>query len=409
MWELMSPEEITQNRDVFYRKIEEFAKKNGLNKSLDCILGYKNQINPRIILQAGIVAHKSSRESVDLELSFVESQFRENSSDVYICLAYCNSLFSAGRLEDSKRTLLEFYREYKRGDFHERSVSLLLNMGFVDDAKKLNDRFESLRVRLGNTEESLNDLRLKKSFFSNRAPKLSDFGVDIQYINLDVDCQKKAVLESVYQNYDLIPKRIPALLGRALPDVVKRLVDPESVFSQSPGSLGCALSHVRAWELAANNDMTLILEDDGLPFYDFSQDLLAMAEQLSELDLMFVNERMSSLRGSDIVEAGFVKPSTRLRGMPDSQKGWGGDGYILSKRGAEKLLDSFDVDKVCGHIDGHIGSYCVGGSESADSRALKTALSFRRRFKSGLELESRALNFPFVHQVNFGFSSRLAR
>ncbi|MGE6606452.1 glycosyltransferase family 25 protein [Halomonas sp. NPDC076908] len=399
----MKASEINENRDAFYNKVKELVRSEGVAQSIHFIEGYRGKINPRVFLQSGIMAYRFSDVGSEEELKFAESVACDNPGDIYIKLILANTLFSMGGVERAKNLLLSHCEEYEIKSFKSRVVSTLLNMGFYHDAHRV---FEGLGIIADNKEHKILESRIKKSLSSGYFDHGSSLGV--LYISLDRDVRKQKVITGVYDNVGLSPVRLPAVLGSSLPRVVRGRVDPMGMFDDALGSLGCALSHVRAWESAVSNDFTLITEDDGLPFYDFSDDIYYYLSNNQELDVLFVNERMSSVRDDafGLGVEGLMPVSKRLKNLPDTQKGWGGDGYVLSRKGAERLLEAFEKDNICGHIDGHLGSYGVCNNIDPESRAQKTAKIFRRRFLSGLVLDARALNFPMIHQMNFGFSSR---
>ena len=117
---------------------------------------------------------------------------------------------------------------------------------------------------------------------------------------------------------------------------------------------------------------------------------------------------MSSLVCSQVEYNGMTTVAERLSMLPDIRKGWGGDGYILPKTGAQKILDNFSLDRIIGHFDGQLGSYCIDKTLGIEpkNKALAIAEGFNRKFKGGNVLVGKTLNFPMIHTVNFSVSSR---
>jgi GR25 family glycosyltransferase involved in LPS biosynthesis len=110
-----------------------------------------------------------------------------------------------------------------------------------------------------------------------------------------------------------------------------------------------ALSHIAVWELVAAGDCayTLVLEDDAYFRRSFCHDLDKTWSDLvwdrgdrAAFDLLYVSykEARTGMRSVPVSDSVF-KPVTGL---------WQLSGYVLSRRGARKLLDALPV---CGPID----------------------------------------------------------
>lgn len=129
------------------------------------------------------------------------------------------------------------------------------------------------------------------------------------------------------------------------------------------GGLGCFLGHYNAWQRfysEKNAEFGLICEDDArilgpLPMKFKDLDLPADA------DLIFVNQRMSDgLLQKKYMEnlngGGFLKIPVKIA-LQESLKidspisGPGGDGYILTRKGVEKLLRIYSKTKINMDVD----------------------------------------------------------
>lgn len=118
-----------------------------------------------------------------------------------------------------------------------------------------------------------------------------------------------------------------------------------------PGAIGCFLSHRRAWEEVVRGDapMVLICEDD-MSFRETPERLTVAAVALGEFDILFANDRLAAWAG----DAGAVVPLPEAvrriaaSGAPPSRAP-GADCYLLTRRGAERLLEITARDRiVCG-------------------------------------------------------------
>lgn len=137
---------------------------------------------------------------------------------------------------------------------------------------------------------------------------------------------------------------VPGVYGKNLPwTLVKQSFDRTFVEHQLKvkgaawlhGTLGCLLSHIKAIEQAFQDDrdLALIAEDDAY-FRASPEPLFSMASGQA-FDLVYLNDRMypgqRQLNNSQGI--------TRLSAA--NLRGTGAEGYIISRRAAEVLLEQF--------------------------------------------------------------------
>jgi GR25 family glycosyltransferase involved in LPS biosynthesis len=188
--------------------------------------------------------------------------------------------------------------------------------------------------------------------------------------------------------------RITGVLGRALPDALCLALTQDRNSINYKGALGCFLSHVRAWETIAASDsaMGIVLEDDvvcsGL-------EVLAQVKLPADFEIVFLNDRTSinnkngikTVKFDDLVTADplyhldnafFDQIYEEKRDSPSGRRDLsfhaiidslgtiekrgesvGGDGYLLSRRGARKLLRLLRTDGYFSHVDIRLLAYCV--------------------------------------------------
>jgi GR25 family glycosyltransferase involved in LPS biosynthesis len=147
---------------------------------------------------------------------------------------------------------------------------------------------------------------------------------------------------------------IRALLGRTLCDAAYSVLTQDIHRQLGKGTLGCFLSHVSAWErvAASENEAAIVLEDD-VTFSSFEP--LNFVNLPPGLDILFISDRMS-LREPDLFPLA-VRPTIRLLEFLDSTHAMGGDGYVLTRSGAHKLLRACEHDYFFGHVDGRLLRY----------------------------------------------------
>lgn len=178
----------------------------------------------------------------------------------------------------------------------------------------------------------------------------------IAFVNLDRNAEREAELQRQFAGSAPPLHRSAGVEGRRLPAAaIQRLGgDP-----QMRGTLGCFLSHAGAWEAMLERDDAhcLIVEDDVIPLLDLPAGLdgLGLPEAF---DLVFVNDRIAP-RLAPAETAGFTTRTLEaaMHAFPAEDNAPGGDGYILSRAGARKLLDWVAEDGFGEDVDWRLIAY----------------------------------------------------
>jgi len=175
-------------------------------------------------------------------------------------------------------------------------------------------------------------------------------------INLEKDRDRRdAILRQFDALPDLEPHIVEGVYGRYLPDSLCENLAKEKQWARNKGTIGCFLSHVKAWEEVAKlpDPFAVVLEDD-VNVAGLSQlgDLAVPADA----EIVFINDRMAGEgRGLPL-----AMPMLRaLQRLEASHGGPGGDGYILTPGGARKLLAACATDFYFGHVDGRLLRYAT--------------------------------------------------
>ncbi|MHA7271800.1 hypothetical protein ACX80Z_00040 [Arthrobacter sp. TMT4-20] len=223
-------------------------------------------------------------------------------------------------------------------------------------------------------------------------------------LNLPEDNRKVDLLMDLYHRFGVDPIWHGAIDGRAIEPSSLPDIAAHRGLRIGKGALGCALGHVSMWKafLGSNQSHGLFLEDDGLPFT--WRNIPYVIDDAGDFDVLFVNERMSAVKAGAVSTAVSTLWET-LGSRPDTVHGWGADGYVLSKRGAERLLDAVLEDKVLGHIDGQIASYGIPHDAVPQSVAQTIGLSVRKTSRYTPTLDIKCLDFPLVASMDFGDST----
>lgn len=141
----------------------------------------------------------------------------------------------------------------------------------------------------------------------------------------------------------------------------------------SPSIIGCGLSHSNLWRHIINNneDNVLILEDDSYPIDDFNETLKKYWKSVpDDWDMIYfgcfgscdasIIEKYATyiysgkkdkvVHKNGVVQANIISPAFPL----------GLHAYMLSNKGASKLINSGKFDKIDYHIDNTISTYIIG-------------------------------------------------
>jgi len=177
--------------------------------------------------------------------------------------------------------------------------------------------------------------------------------VDLYAINLDRDRERLDRLVAALDGRGFRTVRIAAVRGSSLPAAAIAFVPGAAALG--PGTLGCFLSHVRAWEEIARSGApaAVVLEDDALPLPAMRAGAAGLAE--AGRDLVFIH-RALSLRTD---AAGGPAPPRRIATLEEvvlsrvglKQVACGAYGYVLTARGARALCGVIAGRGTGGHLD----------------------------------------------------------
>jgi len=199
--------------------------------------------------------------------------------------------------------------------------------------------------------------------------------VNIHVINLDVETERWETVVS-----GLIAKGVPekqivrvsAVNGRNLTDAELR-ANTTSIARMvcTPGIIGCFLSHRKVWEETSKGPepYRLVLEDDVIVAGSFPEKVAEIVREIDEAcpetrhgnwDVIFLGAlgcvHPDGRHGLNRIAAFFAgggrRPRRTLEGAPHChfpRRPLGAHAYLLSKRGADKLLEG--CWRASGHVD----------------------------------------------------------
>lgn len=128
-----------------------------------------------------------------------------------------------------------------------------------------------------------------------------------------------------------------------------------------PGAFGCYLSHAKCWDKICNSDsqFSLVLEDDSF----VNADLLSALEinnEIESFDIIFINFGLTRLlklatcfnpKNTKFVPIDKLLADLLIHNKFSDNLTPGSYGYLVSKRGAAKLLQMMDRERVCMGVD----------------------------------------------------------
>jgi FkbM family methyltransferase len=209
--------------------------------------------------------------------------------------------------------------------------------------------------------------------------------LQIYVINRSVDTERLEQFGSAAAKLELSFTRINAFDGHSAvaPWFLYRDLIGDQFWGEDhakPGALACFLSHIAAWRrlIADNVDMALICEDDAV-LRNRLTELRTDARRNEGFDVIFANERMVGWRDQyglksdnkliavqkviDRVQASGENPGeNKLARAP------GADGYLVSRSGAQKLLEAAQAHGITAGVDWTMLGLALSPLEGAEPR-----------------------------------------
>lgn len=178
-----------------------------------------------------------------------------------------------------------------------------------------------------------------------------DYGIYV--INMDKNPDRLAGFREAFDGIEFT--RIVGCPGSTLPlTAVKMLCGGEA---GSLGALGCTLAHMSAWEAVARGEEEcgLICEDDAELLRPLPA-AIAEFELPEDWDLCFVNDRIFF---GDREGAPIISCAEALGTFPADHAAPGGDGYLITRQAATKMLSLIEVDNLHFFSDWRMIQYSI--------------------------------------------------
>lgn len=161
--------------------------------------------------------------------------------------------------------------------------------------------------------------------------------IPIFYLNIPTREDRRKFMEKQLEQLGLTAQRVRGVEPPALTERDRNLYcDTRNPHHLSEQQLCCSMTHIKAWVQFLETDAArvVIFEDDAV----LSARLPAFLDQLPEMSADVIRLE-SSLRPH--LTSDFIETNVAGVGMREFRStGWGSAGYVISRRGAERVLNS---------------------------------------------------------------------
>ena len=167
-------------------------------------------------------------------------------------------------------------------------------------------------------------------------------------INLKDKTERWNNIQEKFKNTNLKLKRWNAIYGKKIKnEYIKNITTPFCYNFCSNGMIGTWLSHYNLWKYIVDNnlDNVLILEDDAIPVDNFNDKIKILDKSPINADLIYLGCigtcNLNNYYINKKYDDNFIIPLIPLQAHA----------YIITNKGANKLLKYKELDKVRHHID----------------------------------------------------------
>lgn len=190
----------------------------------------------------------------------------------------------------------------------------------------------------------------------------------------------------------------------------------------TPGELGCAIAHFNACKAIANNcqddEYGLVIEDDARFIYGDARGLelaIRLAKE-TEREMVFLNLRacctlLNVTQNADVSQMGlselFETVESKVR---QRNPGWGGEGYLVSGKGARRLIEIWEKIGIVGAVDWQLAFMSLKNLDDVlPRRAYRGILQhfkeYNRQNPDFNPIDSAVMSLPIISTVPSGYSS----
>ncbi|WAP52911.1 hypothetical protein OL239_07170 [Arthrobacter sp. ATA002] len=386
---------VKNSQRVEFRNFVDYVRlTQGLDEALGCLEGFRTTgLPPELYATAGMIAARRANE-YDRAAAHLESAHQIWPDNVTIHEFLIESLISISRFESASALFAAVKPTTEREVV--RFGNLAAVMGRWDLVQRLVDPFKSEDSTFA--LQVLQERQRISTGFSGQQMEITAY-----VLNMPSDVRKLNLVSAHLNRLDVRMERQAGVDAGTMTAGEWAAWAGHDRLNLGAGAMGCALGHVAMWErfLASSDSFCLMMEDDAYPFVH--GDIGALIDGAEEFDVLFVHNGMSALKSGNL-RHGYTSVWEALEKRPEGG-GWGAYGYILSKAGAEKLVDAVRADRITGHIDGQIASYGVHPTAEVKSNAQRIGRSIHSKSSSKTYLNIKCAQFPLIGTIDFGDSS----
>ena len=239
-------------------------------------------------------------------------------------------------------------------------------------------------------------------------------------VNLKHRKDRWNTIQNNFKPINLKLNRWDAVYGKKIDEKhIKKITTNFCNYFCSYGMIGCWLSHYNLWRYIVKNklDRVLVLEDDAIPVDDFNKKFVNAWKNLSKspdisknYDIIYIGccgscdkgaNNLLSIIGIHNKDIYFNKKrvdDVMIPGFPA-----GTHAYMISYKGAKKLVSNKEMDKVKYHIDASLANFYKDNNNNPQKEpfnvyALKEPLIFQSGNTEGSDIandEHPSLNYFF--------------
>lgn len=180
-------------------------------------------------------------------------------------------------------------------------------------------------------------------------------------INLKNRTDRWDKIQNDFKNTKLELIRYPAVHGKELKaEEIKKMTTPFCNNFCSSGMIGCWLSHYNLWKYIVkhNLDNVLILEDDAEPVKNFNEKLIKYWKDVPEnWDIVYIGCFGSCDSNINDLFKLVGKGNKKLKNIIVPSIPLGMHAYMISNKGARKLIEENYMKKIKHHIDTTLSYY----------------------------------------------------
>jgi glycosyl transferase family 25 len=216
-----------------------------------------------------------------------------------------------------------------------RYYYFLKNASFLKEIAKKNKKKEKLNSFLINRKKD--------------TERLAFFKINAKKINLNFE--RFEAVNAISENFEFKPYK----------KLISNLFYGQELFPR--GSIGCFLSHYKVWEkiIQEGLEYSFVFEDDAFVLEN-PESIICINDIPRDADLIYMNHRMSeALMNKDISKKIIKNKKIIFQKSFDSvneclkaglhMDGVGADGYLITLRGAKKIVNMFNKHPLCMNQD----------------------------------------------------------